>query len=220
VPFAEKALTPISGGISVRSIQVGEGRRSGSVGSVSIATSLASQGFITLTGTALSAGSIGLPAPGNLASKGSSSSARPAFSNIRTVDVNTGMLRLADNPVQLHNGTLSGGSWLVSGAATNMSDGSPSATSVAVRSGSTLQGNRTVEGSVTDNGNAEPQGSLTVMGNYAQASSAALTDQRGDQPGRAGGAGGGPGDAGGDRIESRSPGRPIDTHRYDFRFTG
>jgi hypothetical protein len=32
------------------------------------------------------------------------------------VSVGTGTLRLADNPVQLQNGTLSGGSWLVSGA--------------------------------------------------------------------------------------------------------
>jgi hypothetical protein len=240
--------------ISVHSIQVGEGASLlfGS-GSVSIATSLTDQGFITLTGTTLSAGSIGLPAPGNITSNGNSSITSPAFSNTGTVDVNTGTLRLADNPVQLHDGTLSVGSWLVSGvlvvpgdisqlttqgtvidiegsgsavqdpsghnalatltsagpgvalavgeaasltiaqsltsqgvidvglgsggsltvsgtytqasgATTNISDGSLSATSVAVQSGSTLEGSGTVAGPVTDNGNVEPQGSLTVTG--------------------------------------------------------
>ena len=104
--------------ISVHSIQVGEGASLvfGS-GTVSIATSLTSQGFIQLTGTTLSAGSIGLPSPGNITSYGNSSITSPAFSNATgTVTVGTGgTLRLADNPVQLHNGTLSGGSWLVSG---------------------------------------------------------------------------------------------------------
>jgi hypothetical protein len=103
--------------ISVHSIQVGEGASLlfGS-GSVSIATSLTNQGFITLTGTTLSAGSIGLPSPGDITTYGNSSITSPAFSNTSTVSVGTGgTLRLADNPVQLQNGTLSGGSWLVSG---------------------------------------------------------------------------------------------------------
>jgi hypothetical protein len=103
--------------ISVHSVQVAEG---GSLliasGSFSIATSLTNEGFITLTGTALSAASITLPSPGNITSDGDSSITSPAFSNTTgTVDVNTGTLRLADSPVQLQNGTLSGGSWLVAG---------------------------------------------------------------------------------------------------------
>lgn len=103
--------------ISVRSLQVGEGAsllfRSGKV---SIATSLTNQGFITLAGTTLSARSIGNSADGDIGSNGNSSVMSPAFSNTSTVDVGTGTLRLADNPVQLADGTLSGGSWLVSGA--------------------------------------------------------------------------------------------------------
>ena len=103
--------------ISVHSVQVGEGASLlfGS-GSVAIATSLTNQGFIQLTGTTLSAGSIDLSAPGDITTCGNSSITSPAFSTTGTVSVGTGgMLRLADNPVQLQNGTLSGGSWLVSG---------------------------------------------------------------------------------------------------------
>lgn len=111
--------------ISVHSIQVAEGASLliGS-GSFSIATSLTNQGFITLTGTTLSAGSIDLPSPGNVTANGNSSITSPAFSNSTgTVTVDTGgTLRLADNPVQLQNGTLSGGSWLVSGVLVVPSD--------------------------------------------------------------------------------------------------
>jgi fibronectin-binding autotransporter adhesin len=110
--------------ISVHSIQVGEGASLlfGS-GSVSIATSLTNQGFIQLTGTALSAGSIGNPATGDITSYGNTSITSPAFSNTSTVDVGTGgTLRLADNPVQLQNGTLNGGSWLTSGVLVVPSD--------------------------------------------------------------------------------------------------
>jgi len=102
--------------ISVHSIQVSEGASLliGS-GKFSIATSLANQGFITLTGTTLSAASIEQPAPGETDSYANSSITSPAFSNTGTVYVGPGgNLRLADNPVQLENGTLSGGSWLVS----------------------------------------------------------------------------------------------------------
>jgi fibronectin-binding autotransporter adhesin len=104
--------------ISVHSIQVGEGASLlfGS-GKVSIATSLTNQGFITLFGTTLSSGSIDLPAPGEIDSYDNSSITSPGFSNTGTVSVGTGgTLRLADNPVQLQNGTLSGGNWLVAGA--------------------------------------------------------------------------------------------------------
>lgn len=104
--------------ISVHSIQVGEGASLlFESGRVSIATSLINQGFITLFGTALSAGSIDLPAPGEIDSYDSSSITSPAFSNTGTLSVGTGgTLRLADNPVQLQNGTLSGGNWLIAGA--------------------------------------------------------------------------------------------------------
>ena len=257
--------------ISVHSVQVGEGASLlfGS-GSVAVATSLTNQGFIQLTGTTLSAASIDLPAPGNITSYGNTSITSPAFSNTGTVSVGTGgTLRLADNPVQLQNGTLSGGSWLVSGAlvipgditqlttqgtvvaidgpgsalqdaadhnalatltsvgpgvalaveeaasltvaqgltsqgvidvgtdgsggsltvsgmytqatgaTTNMTAGSLSATSVSVQAGSTLQGNGTIASSITDNGNVAPQGSLTATGNYSQTANAALTEQFG-----------------------------------------
>jgi hypothetical protein len=102
--------------IAVHSIQVDEAASLlfGS-GKVSIATSLTNQGFITLTGTTLSAGSIDVPNPGYIASYNNSSITSPAFSNTTgTVYVGPGgTLRLADNPVQLQNGTLSGGIWLV-----------------------------------------------------------------------------------------------------------
>jgi len=106
-----------SSSISVRSIQVAEG---GSLlfgsGTVSIATSLANQGFITLYGTTLSAASISLPGTGEIDSYDNSSITSPAFSNATgTVSVGAGgTLRLAGNPVQLQNGNLSGGNWLVS----------------------------------------------------------------------------------------------------------
>lgn len=107
--------------ISVHSIQVSEGASllfgSGKAGaSVSIATSLTNQGFITLTGTTLSAGAIELTNPGDITSYDDSSITSPVFSNATgTVEVGTGTLRLADNPVQLQNGILSGGVWLTSG---------------------------------------------------------------------------------------------------------
>jgi len=104
--------------ISVHSIQVGEGASLlFESGKVSIATSLTNQGFITLFGISLSAGSIDLPGLGEIDSYNNNSITSPAFSNTGTVSVGTGStLRLADNPVQLQNGTLSGGSWLVAGA--------------------------------------------------------------------------------------------------------
>jgi hypothetical protein len=111
---ADATATP---SISVHSIQVAEG---GSLlfgsGKVSIATSLINQGGITLFGATLSAGSIDLPSPGGIDSYDNSSITSPAFSNAAgTVSVGAGgTLRLADNPVQLQNGNLSGGNWLVS----------------------------------------------------------------------------------------------------------
>ncbi len=75
-----------------------------------------------MTGTTLSAGSIDLPAPGDITWYGNSSITSPAFSNTSTVSVGTGRLRLADDPVQLQSGTLSGGSCLLSGALVVPSD--------------------------------------------------------------------------------------------------
>jgi hypothetical protein len=119
IPLLTTADATATPSISVHSIQVSEG---GSLlfgsGKVSIATSLINQGGIFLYGTTLSAGSIDLPAPGEIDSYDNSSITSPAFSNAAgTVYVGTGAtLRLADNPVQLQNETLSGGDWWVAGA--------------------------------------------------------------------------------------------------------
>jgi len=104
--------------IAVHSIQVeqGGGLLFGS-GKVSIATSLNNQGLISLYGTTLSAGSIDMPNPGEIDVFDNSSITSSGFSNITgTLWVYPGgTLHLADNPVQLQNGNLSGGNWLVSG---------------------------------------------------------------------------------------------------------
>jgi hypothetical protein len=186
--------------ISVHSIQVAEG---GSLlfgsGTVSIATSLSNQGFISLYGTTLSAASIDMPNPGNITSYDNSSITSPAFSNTTgTVDVGSGTLRLADNPVQLQNGNLSGGNWLVSGVLVVPSDisqittqsGAAYDTVVSVDAGATLQdasgnnalatlntvgpnavlsvGSLTVAQSITSQGIVNV-GSLTVNGTYTVA---------------------------------------------------
>ena len=104
--------------VSVHSIQVAEGGGLlfGS-GKVSIATSLNNQGLISLYGTTLSAASIDMPNPGEIDVFDNSSLTSPAFSNTTgTLWVYPGgTLQLVDNPVQLQNGNLSGGNWLVSG---------------------------------------------------------------------------------------------------------
>jgi hypothetical protein len=68
-------------------------------------------------GTTLSAGSIDMPNPGEIDVFDNSSITSSAFSNTTgTLWVYPGgALHLADNPVQLQNGNLSGGNWLVSG---------------------------------------------------------------------------------------------------------
>jgi hypothetical protein len=112
--------------ISIHSLQISEGGLliidSGS-GSFSVATSLINQGGIELYGAALSAGSIEMTDPSNFgnilayssSNANTSSITSPAFSNATgTVYVGAGVtLRLTDNPVQLQNGTLSGGNWEV-----------------------------------------------------------------------------------------------------------
>lgn len=75
--------------------------------------------------------------------------------------------------------TVNGAYTQTSGATTNFSVGTLSATSVTVQSGSTMGGDGTVQSSVANNGTVAPQGSLTVTGNYTQASAAALTEQFG-----------------------------------------
>ena len=120
IPTLTTADATATRSISVHSIQVNEG---GSLlfgsGKVAIATSLTNQGFVTLGGTTLSAGSIDLSAPGEIDSLNNSSITSPAFSNTGTVSVGTGStLQLAENPVQLQSGILNGGSWLVAGVLT------------------------------------------------------------------------------------------------------
>jgi hypothetical protein len=114
--------------ISIHSLQISQGGlliiESGKAGaSFSVATSLINQGGIELYGAALSAGSIEMTDPSNFgnilayssSNPNTSSITSPAFSNTTgTVYVGAGVtLRLTDNPVQLQNGTLSGGNWLV-----------------------------------------------------------------------------------------------------------
>ena len=140
--------------ISVHSIQVSEfGSLLFGSGTVSIATSLTNNGFMTLFGTKLSAASIDVPGSGGTGSGGeidaydNSSITSPAFSNNGTLSVGAGgTLRLADNPVQIQNGTLSAGSWQVSGVLIVPSDISqitstavPFGTVVTVDAGSVLQ---------------------------------------------------------------------------------
>jgi hypothetical protein len=117
--FGQADATPP---ISVNSIKVTEGGTliilgSGKAGaSLSVATSLTLPGFIEMyDGTTLSAGSIDMPNPGQIAVYGNSTITSPAFSNSTgTLWVYPGAnLRLTDNPVQLQNGTLSGGIWYV-----------------------------------------------------------------------------------------------------------
>ena len=109
--------------ISIHSLQISEGGDliidAGKTGtSFSVATSVNNQGLIQLYGAALSAGSIEMTDGSNFGSINvyyNSSITSPAFSNTTgTVYVGaTGTLRLADNPVQLQDGNLSGGNWLV-----------------------------------------------------------------------------------------------------------
>ena len=189
--------------VSVHSIQVAEG---GSLlfgsGKVSIATSLTNQGFITLYGTTLSAGSIDVPSPGEIDTYDSSSITSPAFSNTGTLSVGTGgTLRLADNPVQLVSGTLSGGSWLVAGVlivpsdisqittqgtvvevdgigsvVQDVSGNNALATLTSVGPGAVLalfdSASLTVAQGLTSQGVIDASGTLTVSGTYTQATGA------------------------------------------------
>jgi hypothetical protein len=123
--FTQADATPP---ISIHSLQINAGGlliiESGKAGaSFSIATSLINQGGIELYGAALSAGSIDMTDPANVgnilayssSSPNNSSITSAAFSNTTgTVYAGVGVtLRLVDNPVQLQNGTLSGGNWEV-----------------------------------------------------------------------------------------------------------
>jgi hypothetical protein len=197
-------LNGSSSSISVHSIQVGEGASLllGS-GKVSIATALINQGFITLYGTTLSAGSIDLPSPGEIDAYDNSSIASPAFSNAAgTVSVGTGgTLHLADNPVQLQNGNLSGGNWLVAGvliipgdiseltsqgtvvdidgigsAVEDASGHNALASLTSVGPGAVLalfdSASLTVAQGLTSQGVVDADGSLTVSGAYTQATGA------------------------------------------------
>jgi hypothetical protein len=120
--------------ISIHSLQLAEGASLiiGS-GSVSVATSIANDGFIMMTGTTLSAASITLPSLGNISSYGNSTITSPALSDTGNVTVGTGgTLRLTDNPVQLQDGILNGGTWLDYGVLVVPSDISQVTTSGTV----------------------------------------------------------------------------------------
>jgi hypothetical protein len=129
-----------------------------------------------------------------------SSITSPAFSNNGTLSVGAGgTLRLPDNPVQLQNGTLSAGSWQVSGVLIIPSDISqitstavPFGTVVSVDAGSVVQdasgnnalatltsvgptavlgvGSLTLAQDFTSQGGIVNVGSLTVNGTYTQES--------------------------------------------------
>ena len=164
--------------ISVHSIQVAEG---GSLilgsGTVSIATALINNGFISLNGTTLSSASIDMPNPGEIDAYENCSITSPAFSNTTgTLSVGaTGTLRLTDNPVQLQNGNLSGGNWLVLGAGAlilpsdisqiTTQPGAAYDTVLSVETGGTLQ----------DASGNNPLATLTSVGPNAVLSVASLT---------------------------------------------
>jgi hypothetical protein len=154
----------------------------------------------------LSAASIDVPGSGGTGSGGeidvydTSSITSPAFSNNGTLSVGAGgTLRLPDNPVQLQNGTLSAGSWQVSGVLIIPSDISqitstavPFGTVVSVDAGSVVQdasgnnalatltsvgptavlgvGSLTLAQDFTSQGGIVNVGSLTVNGTYTQES--------------------------------------------------
>ena len=116
------AVTPVS----VHSLQIGTYgeiliQSKNSSKSFSVATSLTNEGYIQLYGVALSAASIDNSTGGQIACWNTNSSiTSPAFSN-DSADSSGGFLyvgagvtvKLADNPVQLQNGNLSGGVWEV-----------------------------------------------------------------------------------------------------------
>jgi hypothetical protein len=105
--------------ISVHSIKVTEAATLiilGSTKAFSVATSMSLPGFVEIyDGATLSAGSIDMPNPGQIAVYGNTTITSPAFSNSTgTLYAGVGStVRLTDNPVQLQNGNLSGGNWEV-----------------------------------------------------------------------------------------------------------
>jgi len=162
--------------VSVHSIQVAEGGGLlfGS-GKVSIATSLNNQGLISLYGSTLSAASIDMPNPGEIDVFDNSSITSPAFSNTTgTLWVYPGgTLQLVDNPVQLQNGNLSGGNWLVSGVLIFPSDISQ----VTTESGAAFDTVVEVDAGATfeDASANNPLATLTSVGPNAVLSLASLT---------------------------------------------
>ena len=168
--------------ISIHSLQISQGGlliiESGKAGaSFSEATSLINQGGIELYGAALSAGSIEMTDPSNFGSilaysssgPTTSSTTSPAFSNTTgEVYVGAGVtLRLTDNPVQLQNGNLSGGNWLVDDAGLliipsdiSQITGGPAGayyTVLSITSGGSLQ----------DTSGINPLATLTSLGSFA-----------------------------------------------------
>jgi hypothetical protein len=140
IPMLTTADATTTSSISVHSIQVAQG---GSLlfgsGKVSVATSVSNPGFITLFGTKLSAGSIDILSGGELDAYDTSSITSPALSNAGTVSVGAGAtLRLTDDPVQLQNGNLSGGNWLVSSGVLIVPSDISQITAVAVPFGTVI----------------------------------------------------------------------------------
>jgi hypothetical protein len=174
--FGQADATPP---VKVHSVQISLGGdliiEPGQAGtSFSVATSLNNQGLIQLFGAALSAGSIEMTDPSNFGDvnvyNSGNSITSPAFSNSTgTLYVGaTGTLRLTDNPVQLQNGTLSGGNWLVDDTGTLIipsdisqitggpSDNGAYYTVLSITSGGSLQ----------DASGNNPLAKLTSVGSY------------------------------------------------------
>jgi hypothetical protein len=167
-------LSGSASSISVHSITVDTGGALllGS-GKVSIAAALTNAGGMSLYGTTLSAGSIAMANPGEIDVFDNSSITSPAFSNTTgTLWVYpTGTLRLADNPVQLENGNLSGGIWYVDGTLTIPSD----LTTITTEPGAAFETVVSVSGVLQDAAGNNPLETLTSMGASAVLSVGSLT---------------------------------------------
>jgi hypothetical protein len=177
IPLLMTAGTTSS--VSIHSLQISQGGglilESGKTGNTfSVATSVNNQGLIQMFGATLSAGSIEMTDPSNFGSINvyySNTIPSSAFSNATgTLYVGaTGTLRLTDNPVQLQNGTLSGGNWSVDDTGTliipseisqitgGAGDNGAYYTVLSVTSGGSLQ----------DTSGNNPLATLTSVGSYA-----------------------------------------------------
>jgi hypothetical protein len=143
-----------------------------------VATSVSLPGYIEIyDGAALSAGSIDMPNPGQISVYGNSTITSPALSNSTgTLYAGVGATaRLRDNPVQLQNGNLSGGNWIVddTGVLIFPSDISQITTLAGAAYGTVLdvQG----RGSVQDASGNTPLATLTSVGSSSVLAVPSLT---------------------------------------------